>query len=284
MVMASSIKPLELRYHHDLQEKTMLELTRLKIEKIIYVLSLSIRKSKKQVPTKPKTENTNLEVSKHPSMDLCGTMRVQTIMGRNYILSSSMINLGFTWVKFLRPKIETPALSQISDRQIPSRFSTKQLFQEDSTSRTKTLSKEGTVLLSRRLCDGQCNFFSKARDVSWAEAVATACYTQNRSRLFTHVTEKTTYELVQNDKKPDLTVFPSLWCSCYPTNDSENLGKLQPTADIGIFVGYAPNRKGYRIYNKRTRQIMETIHVTFDELTEQMGSCNIQFQDPPPSC
>ncbi|GJZ86255.1 hypothetical protein Tco_0657865 [Tanacetum coccineum] len=59
----------------------------------------------------------------------------------------------------------------------------------------------------------------------------------------------------------------------------ENLGKLQPTADIGIFVGYAPNRKGYRIYNKRTRQIMETIHVTFDELTEQMAP--VQFSSGP---
>ncbi|GKE76271.1 hypothetical protein Tco_1542391, partial [Tanacetum coccineum] len=36
------------------------------------------------------------------------------------------------------------------------------------------------------------------------------------------------------------------------------LGKLQPTADIGIFISYAPSRKGYRIYNKRTQQIMET--------------------------
>ncbi|GKA94501.1 retrovirus-related pol polyprotein from transposon TNT 1-94 [Tanacetum coccineum] len=42
-------------------------------------------------------------------------------------------------------------------------------------------------------------------------------------------------------------------------------------ADIMFFVGYTPNRKGYRIYNKRTRQIMETIHVTFDELTRQMA-------------
>ncbi|GKA21501.1 retrovirus-related pol polyprotein from transposon TNT 1-94 [Tanacetum coccineum] len=57
---------------------------------------------------------------------------------------------------------------------------------------------------------------------------------------------------------------------CYHTNDSEDLGKLQPTADIGIFVGYAPNRKGYRIYNKRTRRIMETIHVQFDELSKPM--------------
>nr|GEX37313.1 retrovirus-related Pol polyprotein from transposon TNT 1-94 [Tanacetum cinerariifolium] len=50
----------------------------------------------------------------------------------------------------------------------------------------------------------------------------------------------------------------------------EDLGKLQPTADVGIFVGYALSRKGYRIYNKRTRRIMETIHVQFDELSEPM--------------
>ncbi|GJR09595.1 retrovirus-related pol polyprotein from transposon TNT 1-94 [Tanacetum coccineum] len=53
----------------------------------------------------------------------------------------------------------------------------------------------------------------------------------------------------------------------YPTNDSENLGKLQPKADIGIFIGYAPTKKAFRIYNQRTRRIIETIHVDFDELT-----------------
>nr|GFA75970.1 retrovirus-related Pol polyprotein from transposon TNT 1-94 [Tanacetum cinerariifolium] len=42
---------------------------------------------------------------------------------------------------------------------------------------------------------------------------------------------------------------------------------MRAKANIGFFVGYAPDRKGYRIYNKRTRQNMETIHVTFDELT-----------------
>nr|GEY53487.1 integrase, catalytic region, zinc finger, CCHC-type, peptidase aspartic, catalytic [Tanacetum cinerariifolium] len=47
----------------------------------------------------------------------------------------------------------------------------------------------------------------------------------------------------------------------------ENLGKLQPKADIGIFIGYAPTKKAFRIYNKRTRRIVETIHVEFDELT-----------------
>ncbi|GKD73972.1 putative ribonuclease H-like domain-containing protein, partial [Tanacetum coccineum] len=120
-------------------------------------------------------------------------------------------------------------------------------------------------------CRGSSNNanFLKGSDVSLAEVVATACYTQNRSlRHIRH--DKTPYELVHN-KKPDLTFFRVFGALCYPTNDSKNLGKLQPMADIGIFIGYAPSRKGYRIYNKRTRQIMETIHVQFDELTEQMA-------------
>ncbi|GJY20330.1 retrovirus-related pol polyprotein from transposon TNT 1-94 [Tanacetum coccineum] len=84
--------------------------------------------------------------------------------------------------------------------------------------------------------------FSKARMFLWAKAVATACYTQNQSLIHT-LHNKTPYELV-HDKKPDLTFFRVFGALCYPTNDSEELGKLQPTADIGIFVGYAPSRKG----------------------------------------
>ncbi|GKB00394.1 retrovirus-related pol polyprotein from transposon TNT 1-94 [Tanacetum coccineum] len=68
---------------------------------------------------------------------------------------------------------------------------------------------------------------------------------------------------------------------CYPTNDSEDLGKLQAKADIGIFVGYAPSRKGFRIYNKRTRRIMETIHVTFDELHQTMAPVRISSGPEP---
>nr|GEZ06974.1 hypothetical protein [Tanacetum cinerariifolium] len=54
---------------------------------------------------------------------------------------------------------------------------------------------------------------------------------------------------------------------CYPTNDSENLGNLPSKADIGIFIGYSPIKKAFWIYNRRTRRIIETIHVDFDELT-----------------
>nr|GEZ70345.1 retrovirus-related Pol polyprotein from transposon TNT 1-94 [Tanacetum cinerariifolium] len=99
----------------------------------------------------------------------------------------------------------------------------------------------------------------------WAEAVATACFTQNRSIIrLRH--KKTPYELLHS-KLPDVSFFHVFGALCYPTNDSENLGKLQPKADIEIFIGYAPTKKAFRIYNRRTRRIVETMHVDFDELT-----------------
>ncbi|GJV56287.1 retrovirus-related pol polyprotein from transposon TNT 1-94 [Tanacetum coccineum] len=116
--------------------------------------------------------------------------------------------------------------------------------------------------------------FSKAHMFLWAEAINTACYTQNRSLIRLQY-NKTPYDLM-HDKKPDLSFFHVFDSLCYPTNDSEDLGKLNAKADIGIFVRYAPAKKAFRIYNKRTQKIMETIHVTFDELTamasEQFGS------------
>nr|GEY61943.1 hypothetical protein [Tanacetum cinerariifolium] len=68
--------------------------------------------------------------------------------------------------------------------------------------------------------------------ILWAEVVATACYTQNHSIVrLRH--SKTPYELLL-DKLHDLSFFHVFGALCYPTNDSENLGKLQPKADIGI--------------------------------------------------
>ncbi|GKB54876.1 retrovirus-related pol polyprotein from transposon TNT 1-94 [Tanacetum coccineum] len=118
--------------------------------------------------------------------------------------------------------------------------------------------------------------FSKAPLFLWAEAVATACYTQNRS-LIRKRHNKTPYELL-HDRKPDLSYLHVFGALCYPTNDGEDLGKLKPKADIGIFVGYAPAKKAFRIYNKRTRMIIETIHVDFDELTAMASE---QFSSGP---
>ncbi|GJR98212.1 retrovirus-related pol polyprotein from transposon TNT 1-94 [Tanacetum coccineum] len=98
-----------------------------------------------------------------------------------------------------------------------------------------------------------------------AEAVATTCYTQNRS-LIRKRHNKTPYELLHN-KKADLSYLHVFGALCYLTNDSEDLGKLKPKADIIIFVDSAPAKKAYQIYNKRTRLIIKTIHVDFDDLT-----------------
>ncbi|GJW66974.1 retrovirus-related pol polyprotein from transposon TNT 1-94 [Tanacetum coccineum] len=76
---------------------------------------------------------------------------------------------------------------------------------------------------------------------------------------------KTLYELLQ-DRKPDLSYLYFFGALCYPNNDTEDLGKLQAKADIGIFIGYAPKKKAYHIYNRRSQKIIETIHVDFDEL------------------
>nr|GEV77647.1 Gag-Pol polyprotein [Tanacetum cinerariifolium] len=61
---------------------------------------------------------------------------------------------------------------------------------------------------------------------------------------------------------------------CYPTNDRNDHGKMKPKAEIGIFIGYSESSRGFRIYNRRTRKIMETIHVKFDELTTMASECN----------
>nr|GEV05356.1 uncharacterized mitochondrial protein AtMg00810-like [Tanacetum cinerariifolium] len=72
--------------------------------------------------------------------------------------------------------------------------------------------------------------YAKAVLFLLAEAVATACYTQNRSIIRLRY-GKTPYKLL-HDKLPDLSFFYVFGALCYPTNDSENLEKLKPKADI----------------------------------------------------
>ncbi|GJZ13604.1 retrovirus-related pol polyprotein from transposon TNT 1-94 [Tanacetum coccineum] len=79
------------------------------------------------------------------------------------------------------------------------------------------------------------------------------------------------------DKKPDLSFFHVFGSLCYPTNDHEDLGKFDAKVDIGIFVGYAPAKKAFKIYN-RTWIITKTIHVTFNELTTMASE---QFRSRP---
>nr|GEX02676.1 integrase, catalytic region, zinc finger, CCHC-type, peptidase aspartic, catalytic [Tanacetum cinerariifolium] len=96
-------------------------------------------------------------------------------------------------------------------------------------------------------------------------AIATACFTQNRS--ITHRRfNKTPYELI-NDRKPDISFLHVFGALCYPKNDREDIGKLGAKGDIGFFIGYSADSCAYRVYNRRTKKIMETMNVSFDELS-----------------
>nr|GEZ42715.1 Gag-Pol polyprotein [Tanacetum cinerariifolium] len=66
------------------------------------------------------------------------------------------------------------------------------------------------------------------------------------------------------------------------TKDRKNLDKMKEKGNECVFVGYSTQSRAYRVFNKRTRVIMESIHVNFDELplmaSDQLSS------DPAPEC
>ncbi|GKB16675.1 retrovirus-related pol polyprotein from transposon TNT 1-94, partial [Tanacetum coccineum] len=106
----------------------------------------------------------------------------------------------------------------------------------------------------------------------WAEAIATACFTQNRSLVIPRH-EKTPYHII-NARKPSVKFFHIFGSLCYIVKDGENLDKMKEKCDACIFVGYSTQSKAYRVFNKRTRMI-EIIHVNFDELP-QMASNHVK--------
>nr|GEY94485.1 Gag-Pol polyprotein [Tanacetum cinerariifolium] len=114
----------------------------------------------------------------------------------------------------------------------------------------------------------------------WAEAIVTACFTQNRSLVIPRH-EKTPYHII-NDHKPSVKFFYIFGSSCYIVRDRENLDKMKEKGNECIFVGYSNQSRAYRVFNKRTRVIMESIHVNFDELP-QMASDQIN-SDLVPEC
>nr|GFD20885.1 hypothetical protein [Tanacetum cinerariifolium] len=69
---------------------------------------------------------------------------------------------------------------------------------------------------------------------------------------------------------------------CYIVKDGENLDKMKEKGDECIFMGYYNQLRAYRVFNKRTRVIMESIHVNFDELPQITSDQN--SSDPAPEC
>nr|GEZ45673.1 uncharacterized mitochondrial protein AtMg00810-like [Tanacetum cinerariifolium] len=114
----------------------------------------------------------------------------------------------------------------------------------------------------------------------WAEAIATICFTKNRSLVIPRH-DKTPYHII-NDRKPSVKFFHIFGSLCYIVRDGENLDKMKEKGDACIFVGYSTQSRAYKVYNKRIRVIVETIHVNFDELP-QMASDHVS-SDPVPQC
>jgi len=91
------------------------------------------------------------------------------------------------------------------------------------------------------------------------EAVNTACHIINRVYLRPE-TNNNPYEIWQG-KKPTIKHFRIVGSKCYILRDRENLGKFDPKSDEGIFLRYSTKCRAYRVFNKRTETIMESINV-----------------------
>nr|GEW08420.1 hypothetical protein [Tanacetum cinerariifolium] len=193
-------------------------------------------------------------------MDLCRPMRIASINGKRYVLVIVDDYFHYMWVHFLRSKDEAPenqVLKEYFDTVgISHQMSSVQTSQQNGVveRQNRTLVEAARTML----------IFSRAPQFLWAEAIATACFTQNRS-IIHHRFNKTPYELI-NGIKPDISFLHVFGALCYPKNDHEDIRKLGAKGDIGFFIGYSADSCAYRVYNRQTKKIMETMNVSFDEL------------------
>nr|GEU54436.1 hypothetical protein [Tanacetum cinerariifolium] len=112
------------------------------------------------------------------------------------------------------------------------------------TPAAKTPQQNGVVKRGNRMLVEAARtmlIFSHAPLFLWAEAIATA--------------------------KPDISYLHVFGALCYSKNDHEDISKLGAKGDSGFFIGYSAYSVAYIVYNRRTKKIIETMNVTFDELS-----------------
>nr|GEX18963.1 hypothetical protein [Tanacetum cinerariifolium] len=212
-------------------------------------------------------------------MDLCGPMRVASINGKRYVLVIVDDYSRCTWTHFLRSKDETPEVLIDFLKTLHAYFVAEGILHQTSVARTPE--QNGVVKRrNRTFVEAARTMLSVAKVplFFWAEAIARACFTQNHS-LVIHRHEKTPYHII-NDRKPSVKFFHIFGSLCYIVRDGENLDKMKEKGDACIFMGYYTLSRAYRVFNTRTRVIVETIHVNFNELP-QMASDHVS-SDPAP--
>nr|GEV89699.1 hypothetical protein [Tanacetum cinerariifolium] len=238
-------------------------------------------------------------------MDLCGPMRVESINGRKYVLVIVDDYSRYNWTHFLRSKDETPEVlidflrlvqrglhaqvrivrtnkgTTFLNKTLHAYFASERIHHQTSVARTPE--QNGVVeRRNRTLVEAALTILSAAKVPLFflVEAIATACFTQNRSLVIPRH-EKTPYHII-NDQKPSVKFFHIFGSLCYIVRDGANLDKMKEKSDACIFVGYSTQLRAYMVFNKRSRVILETIHVNFDELS-QMASDHVS-SDPVPQC
>nr|GEZ37589.1 hypothetical protein [Tanacetum cinerariifolium] len=227
-------------------------LPKLKFKKDHLCLACVMGKSTRKTH-KPKSEDTNQEKLYLLHMDLCGPMRVESVNGKKYILVIVDDYSRFTWVKFLRSKDETSDFIIMFLKMIQNGVVER---------RNRTLIEAARTML----------IYAQALLFLWAEAVATACFTQNHSTIrLRH--GKTPYELL-HIKLPELSFFYVFGTLCYPTNDSDNLGPaLNEMTPITISLGLVPTTSPSTSYVPPSQNDWDLLfQPMFDELL-----------NPPPS-
>ncbi|KAJ9547394.1 hypothetical protein OSB04_019937, partial [Centaurea solstitialis] len=202
-------------------------------------------------------------------MDLFGPVNVQSIAGKKYTLVIVDEYSRYTWVFFLRSKSDAPEeiilfvrkmekLNNLSVRSIRSDHGTKfknstleTFFDKKGISHNfssvRTPQQNGVAeRQNRTLIEAARSMLSEANLATqfWAEAVNTACYTQNRSLIVKRF-RRTAYELFRN-RKPSIEHLHIFGCVCYILNNKDNLGKFDSKSDDGIFLGYSSISKTYR--------------------------------------
>ncbi|GJT91534.1 retrovirus-related pol polyprotein from transposon TNT 1-94 [Tanacetum coccineum] len=236
-------------------------------------------KSKKK-PHKPKSKDTNQEKLYLLHMDLYGPMRVASVNGKKYTIVIADDYSRFTRVKCLRSKDEAPdfiikLLKMIQKVGISYETFVARSPQQNGVveRRNRTLIKVAHTML----------IYAKAPLFLWVEAVATACYTQNRSIIRLRY-GKTPYELL-HDKLSDLSFFHVFGALCYPTNDSENLDEsskhnsfepaLHEMTHATISSGLVPNSPPSTPFVPPSRTDWGLLFQTpFDELLNPPSSVN----------
>nr|GEY19875.1 hypothetical protein [Tanacetum cinerariifolium] len=181
-------------------------------------------------------------------------MGKKSVNGKKYILVIVDDYSRFTWVKFLRSKDEASDFIIKFLKMIQVRLKVP-------ICRIRTNNE--TEFVNQTLRE-YYEEFGISHETSVARSPQQNCVIERRNRTLI----KAARTMLIYAQAP-LFYGHRLWQPLViPKIDpSENLGKLQPQADIRIFIGYAPTKKAFRIYNRRTRRIVETIHVDFDELT-----------------